>query len=129
MIAAAWLHDVVEDTPITVVDIEAEFGLEVACLVSMVTDVSSLSDGNRDIRKGIDRIHLACASPKAQTIKYADILDNITDIVTYDPHFAKVYINEKSKLMAIMNGGALELFSKAWAAIHGASIKLREDEE
>ena len=59
MIAAAWLHDTVEDTPITFHDIEKEFGTGVADLVSDLTDVSKASDGNRAVRKAIDRAHLA----------------------------------------------------------------------
>ena len=33
MIAAAWLHDIVEDTPASFLDLEQEFGLQVAELV------------------------------------------------------------------------------------------------
>ena len=42
MIAAAWLHDTVEDTPTTISDIEREFGPRVAELVRALTDVSRL---------------------------------------------------------------------------------------
>lgn len=38
MIAAAWLHDTVEDTPSTLQDIESHFGPRVAKLVDMLTD-------------------------------------------------------------------------------------------
>ena len=55
MIAAAWLHDTVEDTPATLGDIEREFGSEVAQLVADLTDVSRPGDGNRAARKAIDR--------------------------------------------------------------------------
>ena len=40
VIAAAWLHDTVEDTPATLDDIEAEFGKPVADLVEELTDIS-----------------------------------------------------------------------------------------
>ena len=43
MIAAAWLHDTVEDTTATLEDIAREFGAEVAALVSDLTDVSRLA--------------------------------------------------------------------------------------
>ena len=46
MIAAAWLHDVVEDTPATLYDIETAFGKTVVALVGNLTDVSKLCDGN-----------------------------------------------------------------------------------
>jgi len=47
MIAAAWLHDTVEDTPATLDDIAESFGTAVAELVESLTDVSMPSDGNR----------------------------------------------------------------------------------
>jgi (p)ppGpp synthase/HD superfamily hydrolase len=40
LIAAAWLHDTVEDTPATFEDLEREFGADVMQLVSELTDVS-----------------------------------------------------------------------------------------
>ena len=44
MIAAAWLHDTVEDTQATLEDIEAAFGMPVAELVEELTDVSKSGD-------------------------------------------------------------------------------------
>src|SRR6186997_1818080 len=58
MIAAAWLHDVVEDTPATIEDIGREFGPGVRDLVDALTDVSLPHDGNRAVRKAMDRAHL-----------------------------------------------------------------------
>ena len=40
MIAGAWLHDVIEDTPATFHDIEKTFGKSISLLVSELTDVS-----------------------------------------------------------------------------------------
>ena len=50
-IAAAWLHDTVEDTPATFEDIEREFGHGVKALVMELTDVSRPGDGNRAIER------------------------------------------------------------------------------
>jgi (p)ppGpp synthase/HD superfamily hydrolase len=80
MLAAAWLHDIVEDTPVTLEEVEREFGPGVASLVKELTDVSRPGDGNRAARKAIDRGHLAIASPRAKTIKLADLCDNARDI-------------------------------------------------
>ena len=88
--AAAWLHDTVEDTPVTFQDIEKEFGAGVAQLVLDLTDVSKASDGNRAVRKAIDRGHLAQAMPRAKTIKLADLIDNCRDICNNNPRFARV---------------------------------------
>ena len=95
MIAAAWLHDTVEDTKVPMQLIEREFGSEIAELVYWLTDKSTHEDGNRAARKAIDRLHIAQASPEAKTIKLADLLDNTASIIERDPDFAKVYMAEK----------------------------------
>jgi (p)ppGpp synthase/HD superfamily hydrolase len=59
MVAAAWLHDVVEDTGCTFTDIHMAFGIDIATLVGWLTDVSKPEDGNRAVRKAIDRAHTA----------------------------------------------------------------------
>ena len=42
MIAAAWLHDIVEDTPVTLGDIELQFGAAVAKIVGELNICHSL---------------------------------------------------------------------------------------
>jgi (p)ppGpp synthase/HD superfamily hydrolase len=105
MYIAAILHDTVEDTVATTEDIELFFGSDVATLVSELTDVSRPSDGNRAARKAKDRDHLAKASPRAQTIKYADLLSNTASISEHDPSFAVVYLREKKELLDVMLDG------------------------
>ena len=104
-VAAAYLHDTVEDTDITVPDIRREFGDEVAALVREVTDVSRPEDGNRATRKAIDRAHLAESSPRGATIKLADMIDNTSTILRFDPAFAKVYMKEKKELLKVLGHG------------------------
>ncbi|WP_313953545.1 HD domain-containing protein, partial [Accumulibacter sp.] len=118
MIAAAWLHDVVEDTPATLGDVEREFGPAVAALVQDLTDVSRPSDGNRAIRKESDRQHTAHASPRAKSIKLADLIDNCQDISHHDVRFARVYLGEMNALLAVLGEGNARLLNKA-RALHG----------
>lgn len=118
IIAAAWLHDVVEDTPATFLDLEKEFGPQVAQLVSEVTDVSSPANGNRATRKALDRAHLAKASWRGKTIKLSDLIDNCRDICSHDPEFAKVYLTEMSGLLEVLSDGHPDLFSKAMELMH-----------
>ena len=59
MIAAAWLHDVVEDTPTTIEEVGREFGPGVRDSLHAVTDVSRPHHGNRAARKALDRAHFA----------------------------------------------------------------------
>lgn len=112
-LAAAWLHDVVEDTKVTLEDIRLEFGDEIYALVADLTDVSRPEDGNRAVRKAMDRDHIAGADPKAKTIKLADLIDNTRSIVARDPSFAKVYIREKRALLEVLMEGDNRLFAMA----------------
>lgn len=97
--AAALLHDVVEDTDVTIDQVRDAFGDAVADLVDWLTDVSVPSDGNRATRKALDRAHSAQASADAQFVKLADLMDNTKSIVAHDPSFAKVYLKEKQLLL------------------------------
>ena len=102
MIAAAWLHDTVEDTDVTPELITEMFGDDVASIVEGLTDVSLPSDGNRAKRKSIDRMHSASASTESQFVKCADIIDNSWDIAENDLSFAKVYKSEVFLLLHAM---------------------------
>lgn len=102
MIAAAWLHDTVEDTDVTPILITKMFGVDVADIVEGLTDISLPSDGNRAKRKSIDRMHSASASTEAQFVKCADIIDNSWDIAENDLSFAKVYKSEVFLLLHAM---------------------------
>jgi hypothetical protein len=113
MVAAAWLHDIVEDTPVTLEEVEREFGTAVASLVRELTDVSRPGDGNRAARKAIDRGHLAVASPRAKTIKLADLCDNARDICGADARFARVYLKEMAALLEVLGEGDPRLFAEA----------------
>lgn len=113
MVAAALLHDVVEDTDYTVDDIAVLIDPEVAKLVEGLTDISKPEDGNRKARKAIDREFLSKQSAEVQTIKYADIISNTQDIRVNDPSFAKVYIEEMKLLLDVLDKGDATLFGKA----------------
>ena len=115
MIAAAWLHDTVEDTPATLDDIEEHFGESVAQLVEELSDISKPSDGNRAQRKAIDRMHSARASARAKTVKLADLIDNCMDIVRHDERFARIYLVEMGALLEVLTEGDPTLLVKARA--------------
>lgn len=117
MLAAAYLHDVVEDTGVTIADIRAEFGEEVADLVGWLTDVSRPEDGNRAVRKAIDREHTAGAPAGAQTVKLADLIANTRSIVKHDAAFAKTYLAEKRLLLEVLTRGDAVLMAEARATV------------
>lgn len=116
MIAAALMHDVVEDTPVGLAEIRRAFGDEVAKLVDWLTDVSRPSDGNRRIRKKLDLDHLAAAPAGAQTIKFADLIDNSRTISVYDPGFWPAYRREMLDLLEALKRGDDGLREQALAA-------------
>lgn len=98
-LAAAYLHDTVEDTATTMQDIVEAFGEEVAELVYWLTDAEQ---GNRRIRKLLSAWRLGGAPFNAKLVKLADFIDNTEDICRHDRHFAPVYLREKAKILATM---------------------------
>lgn len=121
VIAAAWLHDVVEDTPFTLENIKDEFGSKVAQLVGELTNPSKqYPELNRAARKKMDREALALVSPEAKSIKLADILDNTPSIVQYGGDFAKIYVGEMKLLLPLLQSeGHPMLYYKANKLING----------
>jgi hypothetical protein len=123
-IAAAWLHDTVEDTAVTIEDVQAEFGESLAELVLDLTDVSTSSDGNRSSRKAIDLQHLACASPRAKTVKLADLINNCIDITKHDARFSIAYLSEMAALLDVLSEGHPELYALAQKTHTRCAVKM-----
>lgn len=119
MLVAAVLHDTVEDTPVTLADIKAEFGTKVMKLVEGLTDVSRPEDGNRKTRKAMDRAHTAKQSAEVQTIKLADLIHNTESIGRFDPKFYKVYREEKIRILDILKLGDRSLMHIAQQQVGG----------
>lgn len=117
MIAAALLHDTVEDCGISIDEIKAVFGLDVAEMVWDLTGPSHIDPAlikkNRKTRKLADLAHMAKASPASQTIKLADLCHNSASIFKHDPDFAIVYAKEKRALLEVLGEGHPELFHRA----------------
>jgi|TARA_R110002074_G_scaffold373140_1_gene548956 (p)ppGpp synthase/HD superfamily hydrolase len=122
MVAAALLHDVVEDTYVTFSEIKNDFGSVVAEYVHYCTNVSEKEDGNREFRKKMDADHFALGPPEAQTIKVADLIHNSETIIPHDPKFFhKAYKYEKQYLLTVLTGAnsvlrshAQSVLDKAW---------------
>lgn len=128
MIQAAYLHDVVEDTKITVNEISEYFGEEVGSLVHALTDIySDPIWGNREKRKELERNRIARIDPKAQTIKLADLISNTQSIVEYDPDFAKIYLREKAEILKVMTLGDSRLYAIAWVTLNDGLQKIGEE--
>lgn len=118
MLAAALLHDTIEDTPVTRDDIAREFGPDVADMVMELTD--QCTKGNRAKRKAAEAVRLSTISAEAQTVKLADLISNSASIIEHDPGFAKVYLREKAQILEVMNAGDPWLYARALAQLDAA---------
>lgn len=124
MVAAAWLHDTVEDTETTLDTIKGLFGEEVARLVKGLTDVSVPEDGNRKARKAIDRKHLQGTCGHTHTIKMADLISNTSSILTHDRGFGRIYLAEKRLLLEEVTRGDPTLTRMAWEILEEGEREL-----
>jgi (p)ppGpp synthase/HD superfamily hydrolase len=82
LVAAAWLHDTIEDTEITREELAQKFGGRVADLVAEVTDDMSLPKQQRQLKQIEDAPH---KSPGAKLIKVADKISNIRARIVPEP--------------------------------------------
>ena len=102
VLAAALLHDTVEDTDTSLEELEREFGAEVAAIVAEVTDDKSLA---KDERKRLQVVKASSKSMGAKQVKLADKISNLRDIAATPPaewstdrrvayfHWAKEVVN------------------------------------
>jgi (p)ppGpp synthase/HD superfamily hydrolase len=100
MIAAAWLHDVVEDCGVSEQAILDQFGLGIADLVVQLTAPSKAYPHlNRKERKEIDRQYLAQVPDAAKKIKLIDRIDNIREMAEAPRDFKELYVDETRLLV------------------------------
>lgn len=128
IMSAALLHDVLEDTPTGTSELkefllsvmEAGKASDTLHLVEELTDIyikANYPTLNRRTRRSMEAERMASVSPNAQTIKYADIIDNVTDIVRYNTDFAFVYLRESRMMLDKMTKGDLQLYQRALKTI------------
>lgn len=124
LLAAALLHDVLEDTTVTNETMQnflrsimsPEDTARTLQLVVELTDIYTKKNYpglNRRARKSKEADRLSHVSGDAQTIKYADIIDNATNIFVHDPDFAVVFIQEGKYLLKKMRDGDPTLLTQA----------------
>jgi Guanosine polyphosphate pyrophosphohydrolases/synthetases len=82
VLAAALLHDTVEDTKTTRAELVEKFSAEIDALVAEVTDDKSL---DKDERKELQVQHAPHLSYGAKLIKIADKISNVRDISSDPP--------------------------------------------
>lgn len=97
-VVLALLHDVVEDTGVTLDQVKAEFGEDIHDGLYFLTNVGKEA-GNRAARHEINCARLRQAPGWVATVKVLDIRDNTGRIVELDPVFAPQYLKEKEQAM------------------------------
>jgi len=108
LVAAAYLHDTLEDTDTTYQQLIKEFGGRVAWLVFELTDhytPERYPDNNRRWRKSMEAVRLGQISESAKIIKLCDMSDNTASIVKNDAKFAITYLREKADVLESMGFG------------------------
>jgi guanosine-3',5'-bis(diphosphate) 3'-pyrophosphohydrolase len=82
LVAAAVLHDTVEDTATLPAELASVFNADIANLVAEVTDDKSLE---KEVRKKLQVDHAAAKSKRAKFIKLADKTSNLRSLVKSPP--------------------------------------------
>jgi len=82
VLAAALLHDTLEDTETTPAELRAAFGPRITTIVEEVTDDKRLP---KQERKELQVAHAAHISKSAKLVKLADKIANLSDIIASPP--------------------------------------------
>ncbi len=102
-IAAALLHDAVEDTPATSEEIAARFGDQVAHIVEGVTKIDKIQFANREDRQAenVRKMLLAMVSDvRVVLIKLADRLHNMRTLAPLQPERQQAIAQETQDIYA-----------------------------
>jgi GTP diphosphokinase / guanosine-3',5'-bis(diphosphate) 3'-diphosphatase len=103
MVAAGFLHDIVEDTDVTPEQLEKKFGSEVSQLVEGVTKLSKLNFSSKTERQAENfrRMFLAMAKDiRVIIVKLADRLHNMRTLEHLTPEKQRIIAQETREIFA-----------------------------
>jgi (p)ppGpp synthase/HD superfamily hydrolase len=121
-IAAAWLHDIVEDTETTLEDIRAEFGDEVAALVDGLTDPADFEPMPLFERKALQAERLKGKPVSVWLVKLCDQISNVRSVVldppvSWDAAKSLAYVDGAKVIAEVCKGQSPlldEMFAEAY---------------
>tara|TARA_B100001939_G_C16804674_1_gene557249 strand:+ start:55 stop:588 length:534 start_codon:yes stop_codon:yes gene_type:complete len=127
-IAAAWLHDVVEDTSVTKEQILEEFGTEVYEIVSGLTDDPGLDELPVRESKPLQAAKIASEPYSVHLVKTGDSTSNVRSLITNPPlHWdSQTIINYTvgcGLVISQCRGVPVELQCMFWQAHHEVLMK------
>ncbi|MEP9351965.1 HD domain-containing protein [Xanthobacter sp. KR7-65] len=122
LVAAALLHDVVEDQGVTAAEIESTFGADVAALVMEVTDDKALEPAER---KRLQIVHAPHLSARGKVLKLADKTCNLRSLAEDAPEDwsfsrARAYVEWSRAVVAGLRGSNAALEAAFDAAAEAA---------
>jgi (p)ppGpp synthase/HD superfamily hydrolase len=134
VLAAALLHDVLEDTSTSQQEMlsfletvlspfESKATLEMVIDLTDIYTSKNYPQWNRRIRKNHEVNRLSRIRPTSQTIKYADIIDNSKDILRAEEDFARKYLHECRQILKNLKKGNRSLWEEAIGSVNDALDK------
>lgn len=113
--AAAWLHDVLEDTPVTYAQMEAFCGPEITALVDAVTK----APGSRRAGRAASWAKI-CAHPDGPDLKLADRIANVESCIASRSPLLDMYRREWDPFRATLRraGGDLAMWRHLARLMH-----------
>lgn len=131
MITAAWLHDIVEDTDVSMQQVRELFGEDTALLVEGLTDPEEFSDMPVAERKQLQADRIALLPEDVKRIKLADQLSNVGRILHRPPtdwtqDKQLTYVKGAAKIAAHCRGLWPELDERFAAACRDALKKFAQ---
>ncbi|WP_342084228.1 metal-dependent phosphohydrolase [Dyadobacter sp. OTU695] len=137
----ALCHDLIEDTECSLADLSSKLmslGYSVEEDVEILEGVDDLTDKytherypdlNRAQRKKLESARIIASRPVAQTVKYADIIDNITSVIEHDPGFARVFAREIDSYLWKIDKGNQKLYAECCRAFNQIKAQLGLEKE
>ncbi|MGV3600088.1 MAG: metal-dependent phosphohydrolase [Dyadobacter fermentans] len=135
----ALCHDLIEDTECSLADLSAKLmslGYSITEDEVILAGVDDLTDKythmkypslNRAQRKELEGVRIMASRPIAQTVKYADIIDNMLSLTEHDPGFARVYAREVDGYLWKINQGNQQLYAACCQLLMEVKWKLGVD--